>query len=100
MRQSINYSSGFFILKTCNSNLKATGNSHFNRNDIYRLPLKTPHKKFAICFCLLDKVRYFSWHVVIIHQALLDIAGKTRCRYPYNVPTQIIPFVKKTQTAS
>ena len=25
---------------------------------------------------------------------LLDIAEKSRCKYPYNVPTQIIPFVK------
>ena len=37
---------------------------------------------------------------MFIHQALLDIAEKNRCRYPYNVPTQIIPFVKKTKTTS
>ena len=65
---------------------------HFN---VYRLPLKMPHKKFAISSCLFNKGRYFSWYVVIIHQALLDIAEKARCRHPYNVPTQIIPFVKK-----
>ena len=68
--------------------------------EIYPLPLKTPNKKFAISFCLFNKGRYFSRYVVIIHQALLDIAEKTRCRYPYNVPTQIIPFVKKTKTTS
>ena len=62
--------------------------------------LKTPHKKFAISFCLFNKGRYFSWYIVIIHQVLLDIAEKTCCRYPYKVPTQIIPLVKKTKTAS
>ena len=67
---------------------------------IYRLPLKTPHKKFAISFCLFNKGHYFSWYVVLIYQALLDIAEKTCCRYLYNVPTQIIPFVKKTKTTS
>ena len=61
---------------------------------------KMPHKKFSICFCLFNKGRYFSWYVVIIHKALLDIAEKTRCRYPYKVPTQIIPFVKKEKTTS
>ena len=59
-----------------------------------------PHKKFTISFCLFNKGYYFSLYVVIIHQALLDIAEKTRCRYPYNVPTQIIPFVTKTKTTS
>ena len=65
---------------------------------LYRLPLKTPHKKFAISFCLFNKGRYYNWYVVIINQSLLDTAEKTLCRYPYNVPTQIIPFVKKTET--
>ena len=45
---------------------------------IYQLPLKTPHKKFAISFCLFNKGPYFSWYVVIIHQALLDIAADIR----------------------
>ena len=53
-----------------------------------------PPKKFAISFGLFNKGCYFSWYDVINHQALLDIAEKTRCRYPYNVPTQIIHFVK------
>ena len=42
----------------------------------YQLPLKTPHKMFATSFCLFNKGRYFSWYVVIIHQALLDTAEK------------------------
>ena len=64
---------------------------------LYRLLVKT----CAILFCLFNKGRYFSWYIVITHQALLDIdEKKTRCRYPYNVPTQIIPFVKKTKTTS
>ena len=61
------------------------------------MPLKMPRKKFVISFCLFNKRRYLSWYVVIIHQCLLDIAEKTCCRYPYNVLTQIIPFVKKTK---
>ena len=45
---------------------------------IYRLPLKPPHKKFVVSFCLFDKGQYLSWYVVIIHQALLDITEKKK----------------------
>ena len=62
--------------------------------------IKNASQKIAISFCLFNKGGYFSWYVVIIHQTLLDIAEKTRCRYPYHVPTQIIPLVKKIKTTS
>ena len=88
------------MVDTSNRYIGPTFLKAMTHNNLYRLPLKMPHKKFVISFCLFNKGRYSSWYAVIIQQALLDIAEKTRCRYPYNVPTQIIPFVKKTKTTS
>ena len=60
------------------------------------IAIKNASQKIVIPFCPFNKDYFSSWYVVIIPQSLLDTAKKKKKprRYPYNVPTKIIPFLE------